>query len=186
MFEAQGQRGGPGPRSPAEVGAEPRGRPAPARDAPQLRGRSVRGKPAGVTSKRDTPRPQSAPQGRNRMGTPPSPLPAAAATPPLPPAEFRGRPKFPGKREKSPERPRRGRVTPQLSLPTPPLRFPRCRCFAPSRRGPGPTHRDRARRAAEPAGGGAGPGRSPAPARSLNTSSAQSAERMKIFTRIGH
>lgn len=33
-----GSRGGPGPRAPAEVGAEPRGRPAPARDARQLRG----------------------------------------------------------------------------------------------------------------------------------------------------
>lgn len=38
MFAGRGQRGGPGPRSPAGVGAEPRGRPAPARDAPQLRG----------------------------------------------------------------------------------------------------------------------------------------------------
>lgn len=33
--------------------------------------------------------------------TPPAPLPAAAAAPPLPAAEFRGSLKFRGKREKS-------------------------------------------------------------------------------------
>lgn len=89
------------------------------------------------------------------METPPSPLPASAATPPLPPAEFRGRPKFPGKREKSPERPWRRRFSPQPSLPTPPRLFPPLLPLFPGRSAAHARATDSGtRRAAEPGGGG--------------------------------
>lgn len=62
-----GQRGG---AARSRVGAESRGLTAPAR---ARRGRFVRGKPAGVTSKRATARPQNAPPGRNWMEPPTRP-----------------------------------------------------------------------------------------------------------------
>lgn len=157
MFAGRRQPGGTRTPSPGRGGCGAPGAPGPGPGcAAAPRGRFVRGKPAGVTSKRDTARPQTAPPG-GEIGwkPPPSPPPAAAATPPLPPAEFRGRPKFPGKREKSPERPWRGRFSPQLSLPTPPHLFPPLLPLFPA---PSVVHArptgTGTRRAAEPGGGG--------------------------------
>lgn len=169
------------------MGAQPRGRGAPARSAPELGGAaSFGGNRRGFHRKEQRGRPPAAPPGRNWAAPPsPAPLLAAAAAPPLPATEFQGGPKFRGKREKSPERLGRGRFSPHPRPAAPSLDFPRLLPFlpaaspAPAPPSPGPAGGGGGRGGAAPAGG-------PALCRSLNASGGNSADRGKFFIRGGN
>lgn len=179
--------GGTRTRARAEVGAEPGGGPAPARDAPQLRGAASFGENLRGLHRKETrpvlkllprgeigwkpPRPRSPPPPRPRRRLP---LSSEAAQ------SFRVNEKVSGKAVEGP-------VHPLALSPDPPASLsPVADAFPRARRGPGPTHRYRAKAGGGAGRGQAGPGRGPARLLALNTSRAEAAERMKIFTRVGH
>lgn len=189
MFAGRRQPGGTRTPSPGRGGCGAPGAPGPGPGcAAAPRGRFVRGKPAGVTSKRDTARPQTAPPAEKSDGNLPRPH---RPPPPRPrrclPPSFEAAQSF-RVNEKS-LRKGRGGAGSAPSSPSRPLRIssPRCCRFSPlpawpTPDPPAPGHGGRRSRAGE----GAGPGRTPVLLLTLNTSRPESAERMKIFTRVGH
>lgn len=82
VFEGRGQRGGPGPWVLAQVGAEPRAPPAPARDAPQLRGAASFGENLrGLHRKETRPVLKLPPRGEIGWKPPPVPTPRSRRDP---------------------------------------------------------------------------------------------------------
>lgn len=184
----RGQRGGPGPLCPAQVGAEPRGRPAPARDAPQLRGAASFGENLRGLHRKET-RPALKLLPRSEMGwkpprphSPPPPRPRRCLS-----LSFEAAQSF-RVNEKSLRKGRGGVGSPPSPPRCPPCFVsPRCCCFfplpaRPRPDPPGPGRGGRRSRERE----GAAPGGTPALLLSLNSSWAQSAERMNIFTGVRH